>query len=227
MLAGLLELLPWVKQWHNEPSDAYGGMRLGDFFEGFLDGECRTLGMTRDDLRAWRPEARPRRKDKPAPIKKPTPAELFAARPAMTNPYEEGLVVLSALIEFRGGKISRPDAAWALYLLFDPERLAARAPKAMRARVKAWRAGASARTLPPKLFLTVESRLIEASQISRRVEGEVGMLGKAADWLVQPRGWHLAEAELALEIAAASPRPVASDLAVLTDEEQKAVLGAA
>ena len=55
MLAGLLELLPWVVQWHNEPSDEYGGMRLGDFFDGFLDGECRALGLTRDDLRAWRP----------------------------------------------------------------------------------------------------------------------------------------------------------------------------
>ena len=55
MLAGLLELLPWVVQWHNEPSEEYGGMRLGDFFDGFLDGECRALGLTRDDLRAWRP----------------------------------------------------------------------------------------------------------------------------------------------------------------------------
>jgi hypothetical protein len=62
MLAGLLELLPWIKQWHNEPSEEYGGMRLGDFFEGFLDGECRTLGLTRDDLRAWRPEAKKRGK---------------------------------------------------------------------------------------------------------------------------------------------------------------------
>ena len=30
-------------------------MGLGDYYEGFLDGECRTLGLTRDDLRAWRP----------------------------------------------------------------------------------------------------------------------------------------------------------------------------
>ncbi|WP_437840177.1 BREX-2 system adenine-specific DNA-methyltransferase PglX [Sorangium sp. So ce1153] len=62
MLAGLLELLPWIKQWHNEPSDEYGGMRLGEFFEGYLDGECRGLGLTRDDLRAWRPAAKKRGK---------------------------------------------------------------------------------------------------------------------------------------------------------------------
>jgi N-6 DNA Methylase len=59
MLAGLLELIPWVKQWHNEPSDEFGGLRLGDYFETFLDGECHTLGVTREELRAWRPaEAR-------------------------------------------------------------------------------------------------------------------------------------------------------------------------
>ena len=45
--AGLLQLLPWIKQRPNEPSEEYGGMRLGDFFEGFLDGGCRTLGLTR------------------------------------------------------------------------------------------------------------------------------------------------------------------------------------
>jgi hypothetical protein len=60
MLAGLLELVPWVKQWHNEPSAEFGGLRLGDYFEGFVEGECHTLGLTREDLRAWRPEAKGR-----------------------------------------------------------------------------------------------------------------------------------------------------------------------
>lgn len=68
MLAGLLELLPWIKQWHNAPSDEYAGMRLGDFFEGFLDGECRALGLTREDLRAYRPEAKRRGKAKVAAV---------------------------------------------------------------------------------------------------------------------------------------------------------------
>ena len=40
----------------------YDGLRLGDFFETFLDGECRGLGLTRADLRAWRPEAKRRGK---------------------------------------------------------------------------------------------------------------------------------------------------------------------
>ncbi len=60
MLAGLLELLPWIKQWHNEPSAEYGGLRMGEYFEQFLDGECRQHGLTRDDLRAWRPAKKTR-----------------------------------------------------------------------------------------------------------------------------------------------------------------------
>ena len=33
LLAGLLELVPWLKQWHNEPNAAFGGQRLGDYFD--------------------------------------------------------------------------------------------------------------------------------------------------------------------------------------------------
>jgi hypothetical protein len=60
MLAGLLELIPWVKQWHNEPNAEFGGLRLGDYFEIFLDGECHALGLTRENLRAWRPHEKGR-----------------------------------------------------------------------------------------------------------------------------------------------------------------------
>jgi hypothetical protein len=65
MLAGLLELLPWVKQWHNAP-DAESGEKMGDYFSTFLDGECRTLGLTHADLEAWRPT---KRNAKTAPAK--------------------------------------------------------------------------------------------------------------------------------------------------------------
>jgi hypothetical protein len=60
MLVGLLELIPWIKQWHNEPSVEFGGMRMGEYFEQFLDGECRQHNLTHDDLRAWRPEKKKR-----------------------------------------------------------------------------------------------------------------------------------------------------------------------
>jgi Domain of unknown function (DUF7008) len=60
MLAGLLELLPWLKQWHNEPSAEYDGQRLGDYFEQYLDGECALHGLSREGLRAWRPVSQDR-----------------------------------------------------------------------------------------------------------------------------------------------------------------------
>ena len=64
VLAGVLELLPWVKQWHNEPSEEFGGLRLGDYIEEFVDSECHGLGLTREDLRGWRPAERKGRKKK-------------------------------------------------------------------------------------------------------------------------------------------------------------------
>jgi hypothetical protein len=62
MLAGLLELLPWLKQWHHEPSAELGGERPSDQFEAFIGAECAEHGWTHEELRAWRPEARVRGK---------------------------------------------------------------------------------------------------------------------------------------------------------------------
>ena len=58
LLAGLLDLLPWLKQWHNEMDPDYG-MGLGDYFEGFLDEECRALGLTIDAVNEARYSAAP------------------------------------------------------------------------------------------------------------------------------------------------------------------------
>lgn len=59
ILAGLLELLPWLKQWHNEPNAE--GHRMGDVYSDVIDEECRALGLTREKLREWRPAAGRRR----------------------------------------------------------------------------------------------------------------------------------------------------------------------
>jgi hypothetical protein len=56
MLAGLLELLPWLRQWHGEIDPAYG-MPLSAFYETLLDERTRAIGLTEDELRAWRPPA--------------------------------------------------------------------------------------------------------------------------------------------------------------------------
>ncbi len=66
MLAGLLELIPWIKQWHNEPSAEFGGLQMGDYYAQFLDEECRRNNLTHDDLRAWRPAKKARSGKKPA-----------------------------------------------------------------------------------------------------------------------------------------------------------------
>jgi hypothetical protein len=54
LLAGLLELLPWLKQWHNEMNADFGA-RMGDYYESFVTDEARALQFTLDDLRAWKP----------------------------------------------------------------------------------------------------------------------------------------------------------------------------
>lgn len=54
LLAGLLELVPWLEQWHNEIDPAYGE-RMGTYYRGFVNEETRALGFTLDDLRAWKP----------------------------------------------------------------------------------------------------------------------------------------------------------------------------
>ena len=58
MLAGLHELVPWLKQWHNEPSTEFDGLRLGDYYATFVDTELRHHGLTTADLEAWRPPKR-------------------------------------------------------------------------------------------------------------------------------------------------------------------------
>ncbi|NXY98688.1 BREX-2 system adenine-specific DNA-methyltransferase PglX [Streptomyces sp. BR123] len=55
-LAGLLELQPWLDQWHNE-FDASFGASPAAFFRGDRQMVQGEHGLTDDDLRAWRPAA--------------------------------------------------------------------------------------------------------------------------------------------------------------------------
>ena len=52
LLACLIELLPWLKQWHNEVDPEFG-VPMGDYFEGFIQEEARQLGKTVSEIRAW------------------------------------------------------------------------------------------------------------------------------------------------------------------------------
>ncbi len=57
LLDGLLELLPWLKQWHNEIDPEYN-QRMSDFFETFIDQELHRLGLTREagEIRGVNPQ---------------------------------------------------------------------------------------------------------------------------------------------------------------------------
>ncbi|WP_291980613.1 BREX-2 system adenine-specific DNA-methyltransferase PglX [Luteitalea sp.] len=65
LLAGLMELLPWLLQWHNEVDPEYG-QRMGDYYEGFVDEEARALGLTREAIRVWTPPTAARRRGRRA-----------------------------------------------------------------------------------------------------------------------------------------------------------------
>ncbi len=52
LLVALDELIPWLKQWHNEIHPEYGE-RPGDYYDGFLAEELRQFGVSRDALAAW------------------------------------------------------------------------------------------------------------------------------------------------------------------------------
>lgn len=55
-LAGLLELQPWLSQWHNEFDMLYSGSPA-DFFAGYRQQKQGEHGLTDDDLRNWKPPA--------------------------------------------------------------------------------------------------------------------------------------------------------------------------
>lgn len=61
LLAGLLKLVPWLRQWHNS-IDEETGLHMGDYFAEFVEDEARSLQLTIADLRAWTP---------PAPVRRP------------------------------------------------------------------------------------------------------------------------------------------------------------
>ena len=60
LLAGLLDLVPWLKQWHNDLDPTYG-TRMGDYFQDFVAAEAREAGLTLDTVRAWTPAATTKR----------------------------------------------------------------------------------------------------------------------------------------------------------------------
>lgn len=57
LLACLIELLPWLKQWHNDIDPEYN-LAMGDYFEGFIQEESRQMSKTIEEVRSWQPPQR-------------------------------------------------------------------------------------------------------------------------------------------------------------------------
>lgn len=52
--AGLAELMPWVRQWHDEVDPTYG-VNMADFCVEQLRDRAAQVGQTLVQLHAWRP----------------------------------------------------------------------------------------------------------------------------------------------------------------------------
>ena len=57
LLAAIGQLIPWLKQWHNELDPTYG-TRMGDYFENYLAEEAKVIGKTVEEVMAWTPPAK-------------------------------------------------------------------------------------------------------------------------------------------------------------------------
>ncbi|MGI8447169.1 MAG: BREX-2 system adenine-specific DNA-methyltransferase PglX [Streptosporangiaceae bacterium] len=55
LIAGLAEVLPWVRQWHGDVDPAFG-MSPADAYAGYLEDQQLRHGVTAGDLAAWRPQ---------------------------------------------------------------------------------------------------------------------------------------------------------------------------
>lgn len=54
LIAGMAEVLPWVKQWHTDIDPTFG-MSMADFCSAQLEERMTQLNVSTTDLKAWRP----------------------------------------------------------------------------------------------------------------------------------------------------------------------------
>lgn len=59
LLGCILELLPWLKQRHNHVDPEFN-MRMGDYYENFVEQEAKAMDVTVEDIRNWEPPNRGR-----------------------------------------------------------------------------------------------------------------------------------------------------------------------
>lgn len=101
LLAGLAEVLPWVRQWHGE-IDARYGASPADIYAGFLDGQLAELQLTADAVRTWRPAGRVDVAPLPATAKR----RGAAPRPVREGPAPDPAHVDAVLTAAASGPLS-------------------------------------------------------------------------------------------------------------------------
>ena len=57
LLAAIGQLIPWLKQWHNDLDPVFN-QRMGDYFESYLAEEAKALGKSVAEVMAWTPPER-------------------------------------------------------------------------------------------------------------------------------------------------------------------------
>ncbi|MFO0914161.1 MAG: BREX-2 system adenine-specific DNA-methyltransferase PglX [Pirellulales bacterium] len=57
LLACIIELLPWLKQWHHDIDPEFN-QRMDEVYDAFVAEEAKNLGLTIDQIKAWQPPAR-------------------------------------------------------------------------------------------------------------------------------------------------------------------------
>ena len=57
LLAGLDQLLFWLKLWHNDVDPDYD-LRMGDYYADFVRDEAQALGYTSEQVKSWAPPAK-------------------------------------------------------------------------------------------------------------------------------------------------------------------------
>ncbi|MFC9678866.1 BREX-2 system adenine-specific DNA-methyltransferase PglX [Streptomyces sp. NPDC056948] len=71
LLAGLREVMPWVKQWHGKPDAEWDDEVPAEVLEADYEALLRRHGVGEAQLEAWRPVKKPRGRKAAAPKKEP------------------------------------------------------------------------------------------------------------------------------------------------------------
>jgi hypothetical protein len=54
LIAGLAEVMPWVRQWH-AGADPDSGINIAEAYDAYLEDQRIRYGLSEEDLRTWSP----------------------------------------------------------------------------------------------------------------------------------------------------------------------------